>query len=86
MNDACTHPALASHHSQVVLGLLQLLGGRFGLRVGSVPENPCKEKSQTLKQADVKALMMQEDHVLHFLLHCRITPKHEVGISDMELS
>lgn len=70
---------LASHSAQVVLRLLQLPGEGFGAPLGPVPENPCKEKSQALRQADVKALM-QEDYVLHFLLQRGITPEHEVGM------
>lgn len=83
MSDACAQPALTSHPAQVLLRLPQLLGLKPGWE--SVPENACKEKCQAVEQADVKALM-QEDHVPGFLLHCRITPRPEVGIADMELS
>jgi len=61
-----------------VLRLLPLLGGGFGARVGSVPENPCKLKSQTFEPADVKALM-QADHGLTSSSIAGLHPNMKLG-------
>lgn len=82
---AALHRPLASHASQVLLSLPQLLQGRSGARWDVTLKTPAK-KTPDFGEGRCEKASTEEDHVPRFLLHGMIAPTREGGIAAMELS